>query len=146
MVRLIRTVITWLVLLALPLQGYAAATLLHCGPDHHRMSQAAELATSDSADHVIHSGHRHASGTDDAGAMKASVDAGDDAASLHHLDKLSKFRCSACAACCMGAALPTAVLEFNPVAGTAAPTSFVTTARVGFVTDNPERPPRLHLA
>ena len=30
--QLLRTVLIWLVVLAMPVQGLAAATLLHCGP------------------------------------------------------------------------------------------------------------------
>src|SRR5882762_6991866 len=40
MVSRLRIVVAMLLLLALPLQGFAAATMLVCGPGHHRISDA----------------------------------------------------------------------------------------------------------
>ena len=134
MISRLRTAFVWLVLFALPLQGYAAATMLHCGPSHHRAVAAAMAEPSSAHDHAMH-GDDHAAGH-----------AGADGASLDHLDKLSKAKCSACASCCVGAALPTATLEFAAVAGAVVPTPFTPASRVGFYTDSPERPPRLVLA
>ncbi len=145
MISGLRTAFVWLVLFALPLQGYAAATLLHCGPGHHRAVAAAMAAPSGAHEHAMHSDD-HAAGHAGADGATASAAVGDDGASLDHLDKLSKAKCSACASCCVGAALPTATLEFAPVAGAVVPTPFVPASRVGFYTDSPDRPPRLNLA
>lgn len=143
MISRLRTAFVWLVLFALPLQGYAAATLLHCEPNHH---QTVGSALDESPGPHAHAtpGDRDAAGL--AGGAAASADVGDDGASLGHLDKLSKVKCSACAACCVGAVLPTAALEFTPVIGAVAPTTFVPASRVGFYTDSPDRPPRLVIA
>lgn len=142
-----RAALAWLLLFSLPLQGYAAATMLSCGPNHHQMWAAAATAAvshhdSGEAPHE----HHHAQTTTDDPAADASVDVGgDDGASVHHLNKLSKFKCSACAACCVGAALPTSPLEFLAVPPAIARDCLVPAAHVGFFTDGPDRPPRLPL-
>ncbi|HEY8709430.1 MAG TPA: hypothetical protein VIM34_15725 [Burkholderiaceae bacterium] len=145
MISRLRTAFVWLVLFALPLHGYAAATMLHCGPSHHRVVAAAMVELSGAHDHAMH-GDDHAAGHAGTDGATASAGVGDDGASLDHLDKLSKAKCSACASCCVGAALPTAALEFAAVAGAVVPTTFVPASRVGFYTDSPDRPPRLVLA
>ena len=133
-----RTALMWLLLLALPLQGFAAATMLHCGPNHHGMS-------AESHDHTI-SGHRpHEAGIAGDPHEMATDDGGTDSSAVRHLNKLAKFKCSACAACCMGVALPTAALAFAPIPPAMAPDSCVPTSHAGFVTDGPDRPPRLSL-
>ena len=143
--RRFQSVLVWLVLLALPLQGLAAATMINCGPNHHRMLAASVAASTESRDHAMRGHHPHETGA--AGDQHANA-IGDDehgASSVHHLDKLMKFKCSACAACCMGAALPTAALviaSFPPAMTTAV---FVPAAHVDFVSDGLDRPPRLLL-
>jgi hypothetical protein len=137
----------WLLLLALPLQGFAAATMIHCGPNHHRMLATATLAHGEAPGHGASAAHAHPHQmalADDHAAAKSS-DAGSDAPSVQQLDKLMKFKCSACAACCMGAALPTAAMAFEPFVPLMTPDSFVPTRHIGFVTDGPDRPPRLSL-
>lgn len=139
-----RIALMWLLLLALPLQGFAAATMINCGPNHHRMASAVMAATPDT--------HEHASGGQHQHSMEVAGDHHDDAVSngsdvptVHHLDKLMKFKCSACAACCMGAAMPTAAVTFKAFPPAIAPDSIVPTTHVGFVTDGPDRPPRVFL-
>ena len=106
----------WLLLLALPLQGIAAATMLHCGPGHHGMQAAdAPMAHHDSAED---SDHHHG----EAGHVEAAMHAGnggDHAPSAADIAKLSKFKCSACASCCLGLALPAAVVALWMLRGMA---------------------------
>lgn len=133
----------WLLLLALPLQGFAAAAMINCGPNHHRMASAVmseSLATHEHAGAVQHHHSMEAVGDHHDG-----VSNGSDAPSVHHLDKLMKFKCSACAACCMGAAMPTAAVTLKAFPPAMAPDSIVPTTHVGFVTDGPDRPPRISL-
>jgi hypothetical protein len=142
MFRRFHSVMMWLLLLALPLQGFAAATMLHCGPNHHRMSEAsAPTASHDPAAH-----RHHTEGTAADPHAPASVAVADPGAWPHDLGTLAKFKCSACAACCMGAALPAAALVFPASARAIAPAFFVPASHVGFFTDGPDRPPRLFLA
>lgn len=64
-------------------------------------------------------------------------------ASDHHdAGTHAKSSCSACAVCCLGAALPVASLGLAAVPLAGALTFPVATPDVGFVTDGPERPPR----
>ena len=143
MLSRLRFTLMWLLLLALPLQGVAAATLLHCGPGHHGM-QVAEApvahhhSAEDSDHHHGEAGHVHT-------AMHAG-NAGDHAPSAADIAKLSKFKCSACASCCLGLALPTAVVALTTFVPADAPAFVVRVEPVGFFTDGPDRPPRLHLA
>lgn len=120
-----RYAMMWLLLLALPLQGLAAATMLHCGPSHHRMMAIAEPR--DAKHHE----------TDTPGAHH------EHAQSTPQIDKLMKFKCSACAVCCVGAAIPSAAVNFEPLRTAMVPDSFVPLSHAGFVTDGPDRPPRL---
>lgn len=133
----------WLLLLALPLQGFAAATMINCGPNHHRMASAAITETPDAHEHPAAGQHNHPMNVASDHHDAASNDS--DAPSVHHLDKLMKFKCSACAACCMGAAMPTAAVTFKAFPPAMTPDSLVLTSHVGFVTDGPDRPPRLFL-
>lgn len=136
-----RIVLTWVLLLALPLQGFAAATMVNCGPNHHLMMAAAMADTVDSEHHGAGGQHHHEVGVAADHHEAASNDG--DAPSVHHLDKLMKFKCSACAACCMGAAMPTAAVGFEPLPPAVAPAIYVPTSHVGFVSDGPDKPPRL---
>ena len=122
MPRALRCVLTWLLLLALPLHGYAASTMVLCAAGHHRSTASADGGH----DPAAHAAAHHAAGHDNQAAKPASVDA----------------KCSACAACCTAVYLPTNVIDFTapapgPVRAVPEPTTLV-----GFVTDGPERPPR----
>ncbi len=139
-----RFVLAWLVLLALPMQGFAAATMLNCGPNHHRMMAAAMAGATEADEHVAGEQHHHEMGVMADHLHEAAADDGDTAL-VHHLDKLMKFKCSACAACCMGAAMPTAAVCFDPLPLAVSPAAYVPTLHLGFVADGPDKPPRLFL-
>ena len=157
-----RSAMTWLLLLALPLQGFAAATMLNCGPNHHLMWQASVETQVDSSGHASHDQHEHPQDFTDADAdadadANANVDAqadevvvtgdrADGGRSLQQLSKLSKFKCSACAACCLGVALPASPLAFLSFPPASAPTPNVSVPHVDFVSSGLDRPPRLVLA
>lgn len=104
----IRTVLTWLVALAIPVQAFAAATMLSCGPGHERMAGAMHVDHDDAAPGGAHGHIAVAPG----GAHVAIAAPGDadvvTAASgdANHPAALGAFKCSACAACCMASALP----------------------------------------
>ena len=113
MYRSLRVVFAFLLALALPLQGYAAASMAACGPAH-------------AAGH-----HEVASGSHPAHGAHAV------------LGKLTKSKCSVCAACCAAMAMPVAWLEFDAAspAQSFAPSS--PTADAAFLTAGLERPPRI---
>lgn len=140
-----RTALMWLLLLALPMQGFAAATMLNCGPNHHRMLSAGSTDQIDRDHRATVEPHQHAMGMADDHHEMVGETGTNDHPSVHHLDKLTKFKCSACAACCIGAAMPTAELvidSFSPAMMTA---TFVSTLQVDFLSDGLDRPPRLLL-
>lgn len=90
---LIRSLLVWLLLLAVPFQGFASATMLLCAPPataapaHH--DHAAMLAAQAA-------GHQHQ------GDAPASHD--------HH----AGAKCGQTGACCVGAAIPPAIVSFIP--------------------------------
>jgi Zn-dependent protease with chaperone function len=153
MLRALRITLMWLLTVAVPVHGFAAASMLGCvgGQSGAVAAVAAHL----------HAPGAHRDGTDvhaDAHAHHAGEDAMAQAATPHHPDgasdgpagqaaaKVSAASCSACAACCASAALPATPLVFEP---TPAPNAFVLPApqRVAtFVSGGLERPPRSVLA
>jgi len=137
--RFIWPSLIWLLALALPIQGLAAATMVNCsiGHEHHDTAPAASGA----AGHGVAPYHAHGAGlthqmhahATDSGDQHA---ANDDGAPILH-------KCSACAACCMGLALPSAgssAPELPLAAAVALPTPAV--HAVAFLTGGPDRPPR----
>jgi hypothetical protein len=67
-------------------------------------------------------------------------------ATTQDLLKSAQHTCSACAACCVTAALPASVVRFEAVVDAAAPPPVCFSCSVVVLTDGPERPPRLPLA
>ena len=147
--RVVRNFVMCLLVLALPVQGFAASTMLLCGAGHHGAAQATE------------GGHDHASHTP-MGAQEGSAvsespvhEHAAQAASSHDGSSFSPLsarhakvvgKCSACASCCTVAFLPTTVITFTAPALSRAPAVVELTTHVGFFTDGPDRPPRLPLA
>ncbi len=96
----LRLILTWLIFLALPLQGLAAASMLLCGagPEqsaHHAMAEHSHSIPAGHADHPGHAAADHGapglSGIDSAAATTS------DSASSHH-------GCTVCAFCVHGLA------------------------------------------
>ena len=150
-----RSVLFWLLLLALPLQGFAAATMRNCGPGHHQKSEVAAVTLDAAESHPAASdGHHHAVVMADDHHAVVMADDHHAAASPAHahvatvaqgLDNHPKFKCSACATCCMGVALPTATLAIASVPPAVTLTAFVPADHVDFLADGLDRPPRLSL-
>ncbi|MBC7207194.1 MAG: hypothetical protein H5U27_11830 [Methyloversatilis sp.] len=119
-----RLLLTFLLLLALPLQGFAAAAMISCAPSHHGLQTTVTLHD-DAAAHAHHQGGDH-----------------DPVSTPSH----GKHACSACAACCIGGALMPSALRL--------PGDFSTHLRPlpapvippAFITEGTERPPRHDLA
>ena len=142
MVRLFKTLLLWLMVLAVPAQGAASATMVFCGPNHHSANAGADVHREVPADHAHHHGdtatdHQHATTT------TSADEGGSVAASSNHI---SQHKCSVCAACCSVSAMLGSVLSVpTPVF---APTVFsVAVFSVDpFVADGPDRPPRWSIA
>jgi hypothetical protein len=139
--RFLKTLLLWLLIAALPLQGLAAVIQSSCGPSHHALTRANAVVTVHHHDGIAHShdGHDVAMQTsaDDASANVQLSD--DNSLSIKH--KASS--CSACAACCVGAAAPPSASIWAPVYSSSefvliSPTPLV----AGFIPASLERPPK----
>jgi hypothetical protein len=136
MLRMARTLLIWLLALALPAQGVMAATMAFCGPNHHARATAAQGA------HDAEAAHSHHASA--AGHTEEVVS--DDSAAPDKFAQSSMHKCSVCAACCSAAAihdtapklpvLEPAAADFAPLASEVEP----------FAADGPDRPPRHILA
>ena len=135
MPRAIRTFLSCLIMLAIPLHGFAAASMIFCGPHHAALAQRADSAHHDHGeDHAHH--HPHAAPATDA-----------DETGLAGFVKFFSVKCSACAACCSLSAMPATpmpALNFLPSISVAVP--FFGSSYAGIVPDGLERPPSQHLA
>ncbi|MBA2673795.1 hypothetical protein [Ramlibacter sp.] len=111
----LRVLLAWLVMLAVPVQGFAATSMLMCdgGAGHHAAAQSkANRATAHDHGKHDHAGHAiHA----DAGHDHASHDQGHAKQAKAEIKKASDLqqKCSVCAsACCHAVAITsTAVLQ-----------------------------------
>lgn len=139
MSSLVRTLLVWLLVLAVPAQGIAAATMAFCGPGHHG-GASARVAVSVPAGHSHHGDSSFVHGLD-AGASFDAASA-DEPMDTEKADHAPQQKCSACASCCsLGALLSTV-----PVVPVAAPepTVFITAVLTfdAVAADGPDRPPR----
>ncbi len=131
----VRLFVLWLVVLAVPLQAFAAAAMAFCEP-----APAAATAASSAGDHRAH-GHSHAAHAADTAASVAhhhGDPTGDDSAS-HPSDAMHK--CGSCGAChgtALTCTLELAVFQGLPRADLAEPPSAVTTVAPRLL----DRPPR----
>jgi hypothetical protein len=150
MSRFLRIMVMWLLALAVPVQGFAAASMVGCGTGHHGAAGWHSHAIG-MHEHAVgvpqHSHDADADGMAQAGHQHHANDThqGDDH-KAHSGAKFSKASCSACASCCTSAALPTEIVVFEPAN---APDAFVSLSPqpvASFVSGGPERPPRFFLA
>ena len=160
MALLIRTLLVWLLVLALPAQGAAAATMAFCGP-HHPGGAAASHAEQRAAAEHLHpqahpqthpQAHPQADAQGDHGdhhqattARADSADAGSSAAPAKGGHAVQQ-KCSACASCCSMGAILNSVLAV--AAPDLSPTVFAAVVPTveAFAVDGPDRPPRIVLA
>jgi hypothetical protein len=149
----LRTFLMWLMMLAIPVQGFAASAMLHCGPGHQRQQQQAAHAIGGPATggHEAHAAH-HA-GHDGQHAQAAhhgiSAAAGDSAsvASADGADggtspPLSAAKCSACAYCCHSLAIMVTPHTIGVATPDSAPEAAVPPRVEATVLDGLDRPPR----
>ena len=142
--KTLKTALVWLVMLAVPAQGFAAATMLFCGPMHERMSGT--MAAEGSAHHHAagtESGHEHHAASSSEAAHEAPAT---NAADLGKADDLAKFSCSACATCCVGVALVGSAIPLPQAAQAGERIVSISPPQTFFVTGGPQRPPRSVLA
>lgn len=113
--------------------------MLACGSGKH-----------DPTAHVSHHEHARAVASEHVHASAATAHRHDASAPSERanadLAHAAAHKCSACASCCLGAAVPTATLSFEPIA---LPDFFAPLAArmlAAYVTEGLERPPRTFLA
>lgn len=152
---LIRTLLVWLLVLAVPAQGAAAATMAFCGPNHPGGAAASRAEQRAPAEHVHPQAHPQADAQgshgdhgdhDKATAARAdSADAGSSAAPAKSVHADNQ-KCSACASCCSIGAILNSVLAVPAPELTPTVFSVVVPTVDAFAVDGPDRPPRLVLA
>lgn len=155
--RIFKTLLIWLIVVALPMQAAAAVVKASCGSTHHSAqvqdsvvehASAVEVAHHDAMTMEAHHAHAdqasmHAEFAEDVLSANETEDA---TASLAQADH-GHSTCSACAACCVAAVAP-------PPAQVRAPEfsqfkkSFIVSSKLltGFIPAGLERPPRIFLA
>lgn len=177
----------WLTVLAIPVQGFAAARMTHCLAAPASAQQHGSHGPSEALDpperHDAHARHHqhHPQGHHDHHAVTGDGHAGPDVLSTETVETAAAAamavvadadgtadvdataatpavspqdgkvagidkKCSACAACCAAAALPTHVAEVPKLDLVSTPTGLVEVTSVSFIASGPERPPRAHLA
>lgn len=131
--------VVWLLIVAIPVQGLAATAMTHCGA-RHSGAVAATLVDHALHDHAAawHDGASHHSAHQHASASDGPVDTSD-------LKHDGYVKCSACAACCLGLALPSSLSVLLPVLPSVAANCGVFSSALEVIVTGPERPPRLLL-
>jgi hypothetical protein len=131
MLSFFKTLLVWLCILSLPVQGLAAVTRLSCGPAHHQALVPASQA---------HEAHEHLAGHHMDGM---DHDHGMHQAQHQGADK----KCSVCASCCAGLGLVASFPQW-PVALQASPALVATFKSLlpSFLPEGLERPPRSAIA
>ncbi len=118
-----RTLIIWLLLLTLPLKGYASVSMVLCKSGVAGVVAASSVVLASDAHLAAHHhasvaesahGHQHeAASIPGAGHHALAVQAVDDSQPSHCISDRDMSKCSNCASCCVGAAIsPT----FQPLA------------------------------
>lgn len=116
MQKLARLFLLCLMMIAIPVQGIAASTMLYCGAEHHQ---------------AMESDHR---------LVKHSV--GEQTHATHGDNASATDSCSSCADCCVGCApalTSSHVPVFNP---SSEKINSIFSSHAGHIGDGPERPPR----
>jgi hypothetical protein len=146
--RVLKTLLLWLLVLALPMQTYAAATMFFCGTTfEHTAETVVEAATMDHAtvqhggpefhapDSMHHTAHAH----DAHHARHAS----DQAAHASHSAERQHSSCSICAVCCVGIAMMPAAIDWHPPhADAEIPLAALVVSFSGHIPPGIDRPPR----
>lgn len=148
MYKLTRIALTWLLMLAIPLQGFAATAMLFCAPGHHgTVGQAISqsLAGNHYSGLAVQVEHQHGDQAN-ATATSPSGDLPVDYLDIKKTEKAGKGKCSACASCCMGSII-VSTKSFSHVAMTGS--EMIPFTRKSFVNYTPkglDPPPKYFLA
>lgn len=140
----VRLVLVWLMVLAIPVQGFAAAAMQHCGPTHEQMRGVSSTASAGDGHAHVHAGQTdagssHSASPEPAAAQPSSALPDDIAAD-------AGVTCSACAGCCVALGIPAATVRLPAAPIGVAAVDRSPTQRESFVPAGLDRPPRAVLA
>ena len=125
-----RLILLCLLMLAIPLQGLAAASMMLCATEHHQNVNAQSTQGAQGNEHT-HDSHVQSHDADDHSS---------DAVTTHQ--HTSKDKCSNCSACCVGAVMLTSTFS-SPISPPASEKiEMVFSSHIGHISDSLERPPR----
>ncbi len=123
---ILHTILVWLMLLAVPVQGFASATMLLCEPVVVSL-------------HASPAAHNHAAMLE----AQSSEQADQPTSSSHH----TAGKCSSCAAFCLGLVMMTSSQPSLPMLDFPSQHDTVSTSRLtSVIPEHPERPPQAVLA
>ncbi|MDO8772209.1 MAG: hypothetical protein Q7K57_26610 [Burkholderiaceae bacterium] len=131
MKKMFRLFLLCIIFVAIPFQGFAAAAMVDCNTEHRHTFPGEQHDHGNTQ--IGHHDHQH-SGTDkasDGTLSKASP-----------VTKAMKDKCSACASCCVGAALVTNSTVPPVSTPSSEKISLVFSSHFGHISDGLERPPR----
>ena len=135
-----RTLLIWLMVLAVPAQGAAAAIMAFCGPNHHAGTAATQAWQTEAAEHSMLRSHAH---QDKAAHADQSNSASAASAEPSQGNHAAKQKCSACASCCSISAILSPPLAVPALAVTPTVFSTVVPTVDAFAAGGPDRPPRI---
>lgn len=138
----LRVLIVWFIAVALPIQGIAGVSMAHCGASHERMAATMGDVQHHAAAHDVGPAHHHDADTSQVGELPGSGAADSAQAHTGKRADLSIFKCSACAACCAGSALPSASPRLPQPTAAAVVFADAEVSVDAFASDGPDRPPR----
>jgi len=157
--ELLRIWLIWLVALAVPAQAMAAATMLHCGAGHHGSQDVQHTVQTvpdlPKAAPGEAAAHRHANHpapdvntSSDSGQNVTSADASGASQTGKGTDPVkvaqsTSQKCSACASCCAGLAMPSTALMQATFDSSREVIGWSPSWAASVVIDGPERPPRI---
>lgn len=145
----LRSLLIWLMVLAMPVQAIAAASMQHCGAAHRLMQVGSTAAVAPDSHDPVHEAtpHQHADADADTG-LDTQTSAGDSSVEgLNPQQALGDdYTCSACANCCSAVALPSGLVRLPAPSIEAHAAALPATDVVSFMSGGIDRPPRTFLA
>lgn len=142
---LTRTVLTWLLALAIPLQGFAASAMLFCAPAHSGMVAVTQHQPTHQHEHASAPSH-HAPQTATASLSHAD-DVTPSQAPTAKVGQVGDGKCSTCATCCTGSVLVSTLSAQPSVAVTGSISiPFTTELFASHVPEGSAPPPRSNIA
>lgn len=136
--RVLRTFLLWLLVLALPVQGYAAATMPACGTIQSH--DPAEITSAFPHEHDATTRvHTHQGHHPDSAEQVAHGDHSASISSAQHADST----CSTCQSCCFGLGIIAQNMTWQlPSDNAQLPAAAPIVSYTGFIPQGLERPPR----